>query len=68
MSPEPVGSTHLRFGDARVIEILVCSNPNVVWSPGYDHGHDQESRNGQDIKIDILDGYIRTPEVFLVIS
>ena len=24
MSPEPVGSTHLRFGDARVVEILVC--------------------------------------------
>ena len=27
MSPEPVGSTHLRFGDARVVEILVCGNP-----------------------------------------
>ena len=24
---EPVGSTHLRFGDARVVEILVCGNP-----------------------------------------
>ena len=23
MSPEPVGSTHLRFSDARVVEILV---------------------------------------------
>ena len=40
----------------------------VVWSPGYDHGHDEESRNGRDIKIDILDGYIRTLEVFRVIS
>ena len=39
-----------------------------VRSPGCDHGHDEESRNGQDIKIDILDGYIRTPEVFRVIS
>ena len=42
--------------------------PKVVWSPGCDHGHDEESRNGRDIKIDILDGYIRTPEVFRVIS
>ena len=42
--------------------------PKVVRSPGYDHGHDEESRNGRDIKIDILDGYIRTPEVFRVIS
>ena len=40
----------------------------VVQSPGYDHGHDEESRNGRDRKIDILDGYIRTPEVFRVIS
>ena len=40
----------------------------VVRSPGCDHGHDEESRNGRDIKIDILDGYIRTPEVFRVIS
>ena len=38
--------------------------PKLVQSPGCDHGHDKESRNGQDIKIDILDGYIRTPEVF----
>ena len=36
----------------------------VVQSPGDDHGHDEESRNGRDIKIDILDDYIRTPEVF----
>ena len=38
--------------------------PKLVWSPGCDHGHDEESRNGRDIKIDILDDYIRTPEVF----
>ena len=41
--------------------------PKLVRSPGYDHGHNKESRNGRDIKIDILDGYIRTPEVFRVI-
>ena len=42
--------------------------PKVVWSPGCDHGHEEESRNDRDIKIDILDGYIRTPEVFRMIS
>ena len=42
--------------------------PKLVWSPGCDHGHDEKSRNGLDIKIDILDGYIRTSEVFRVIS
>ena len=34
MVPEPVGSTHLRFDDARVVEICVCGNPKVVRSPG----------------------------------
>ena len=42
--------------------------PKVVQSPGYDHGHDEESRNGRDIKIDILDDYVRTPEVFREVS
>ena len=42
--------------------------PKVVRSPGFDHGHDEESRNGRDIKIDILEDYIWTPEVFRVIS
>ena len=42
--------------------------PKVVRSPGCDHGHDEESRNGRDIKIDILDDYIRTSEMFRVIS
>ena len=41
--------------------------PKLVRSSGCDHGHDEESRNGRDIKIDILDGYIRTPEMFRVI-
>ena len=38
--------------------------PKVVRSPGYDHGHDEESRNGRDIKIDILNDYVWTSEVF----
>ena len=42
--------------------------PKFVRSPICDHGHDDESQNGRDIKIDILDDYIRTQEVFRVIS
>ena len=42
--------------------------PKVVRSPGYDHGHDGESPNGRDVKIDILDDYVRTPEVFREVS
>ena len=41
--------------------------PKVVRSPGYDHVHDEESLNGRDVKIDILDDYIRTSERFRVI-
>ena len=41
--------------------------PKVVRSPGCDHGHDEESRNGRDVKIYILDDYIRTSERFRVI-
>ena len=40
--------------------------PKVVRSPGYDHGYDEESRNGRDIKIDILDDYVWTSEGFRV--
>ena len=38
--------------------------PKVVRSPGCDHGLDEESRNGRDIKIDILDDYVWTSERF----
>ena len=38
--------------------------PKVVRSPGCDHGLDEESRNGRDIKIDILDDYVWTSEGF----
>ena len=40
--------------------------PKVDQSPGYDHGHDEESRNGRDIKTDILDDYVWTLEWFRV--
>ena len=42
--------------------------PKVVRSLGCDHGHDEESRNGRDIKIDILDDYVRTSKVFREVS
>ena len=64
---EPVGSARLTFGDYRYYEFMCFHVPKVVWSPGYDHGHDEESRNGRYVKIDILDDYIRTLERFRVI-
>ena len=42
--------------------------PKVVRSPGCDHGHNKESRNSRDTKIDILDDYIRTQEWFRELS
>ena len=33
MSPEPVGFTHLRFGDARVVEILVAVTRKLFGVP-----------------------------------
>ena len=42
--------------------------PKVVRSPRCDYGHDEESQNDRDIKIDILDNVIRTPEVFWIVS
>ena len=40
----------------------------VVQSPECDHGHDEESRNGRDIKIYILEAYIWISETFQVKS
>ena len=64
---EPVGSARLTFGDNRYYEFMCFDVPKVVQSPGYDHRHDEESRNGRDVKIDILDDYIRSSERFRVI-
>ena len=61
---EPVGSARLTFGDDRYYEFMCFDVPKIVQSPGYDHGLDEESGNGRDIKIDILDDYIPTPKVF----
>ena len=46
---------------------MVFDVPKVVRSPGCDDGHDEGSRNVRDVKIDILDDYIRTSERFQVI-
>ena len=64
---EPVGSARLKFCDDRHYEFICFDVPKVVRSPGCDHGHD-ESRNGRDMKIDILDVYIRTREWFRGLS
>ena len=56
------------FDDDRYYEFMCFDVPKVVQSPGCDHGHDEESRNGRDINIDILDDSIRTPEVFRNVS
>ena len=42
--------------------------PKVVQSPGCDHGHDEESLNGRDMKIDILEAYIWISEMYRVKS
>ena len=42
--------------------------PKVFRRPGCDHGHDEEYRNGRDVKIYILDDYFRTPEWFRKVS
>ena len=47
-----------------IYEFICFDVPKVVRSPGCDDRRDEESRNGRDIKIDILDDYIRTLEVF----
>ena len=47
---EPIGSARLTFGDDRYYEFMCFDEPKVVRSPGCNHGHDEESRNGRDIK------------------
>ena len=64
---EPVGFACLTFGDDWYYEFMCFDVPKVVRSPGYYHGHDEESRNGRDVKIDILDDYIWSSERFRVI-
>ena len=64
---EPAWSARLTFGDDRYYEFMCFDVPEVVRSPGYDHRHDEESQNGRDINIDILEGYVWTPERLRVV-
>ena len=64
---KPVGSARLTFDDDRYYEFMCFDVPKVVQNPRFDHLHDEESRNGRDVKIDILDDYIRTSKRFRVI-
>ena len=57
---EPVGSARLTLDDDRYYEFMCFDVPKVVRSPGCDHGHEEESQNGRDIKIDILKTYVWT--------
>ena len=65
---EPVGSARLKLDDDRYYEFMCFDIPKIIRSPGCDHEHDEESLNGRDIKIDILDDYVRTPEWFRGVS
>ena len=51
-----------------IMSLCVFDVPKVVRSPGCDHEHEEESQNGRDIKIDILDDYVWTSEWFRVSS
>ena len=64
---EPVGSACLTFDDDWNYEFTCFDVPKIVRSSGCDHGHDEESQNGRDIKIDIFDHVIRPPEVFQMV-
>ena len=55
---ELVGSARLTFDDDLYYEFMSFDVPKVARNPGWDQGHDEESRNARDIKIDILDDYV----------
>ena len=63
-----VGSARLTFDDDQYYEFMCFDVPKVVRSPGCDHGQEEESRNGRDMKIDILEAYVCISEVFRVKS
>ena len=65
---EPVGSARLPFSDDGYYEFMCFDVPKIVRSPRCDHGHDEGSRNGRGMKIDILEAYVWISEVFRVKS
>ena len=60
---EPIGSARLMFNDDLYYELCVLV-AEVFSKSRMRSRHDVESRNGREVKIDILKGYIRTPEWF----
>ena len=65
---EPIGSTHLRFNDARVIKEVCMWLPNVVRSPGRYPVRHEEFRNGPGVKIYIWEVLFWSPERFRTLS
>ena len=63
---EPVGSAHLTFDDDLYYELCVLVTEDCLESQM--RSHDEESRNGREVKIDILDDGIRTSEWFRSVS
>ena len=63
---EPVGSPRLKFDDGYIMSLCVLCTEGSSESQ-MRRGHDEESQNGRDVKIDILDDYIRTSERFRVV-
>ena len=41
-----------------IMSLCIFDVPKLVRSPRCDHRHDEESRNGRDIKIHILEAYL----------
>ena len=64
---EPIGSARLTLRWQFYYEFISFDVPKVVRSPGCDHGHEEESRNGWDINIDISEGYVWIPKRFWVV-
>jgi hypothetical protein len=59
-----VGTLKVRWRNSIIWVMWLVTE--VVRSPGWDQGHDDQSRNVREVKIDILEGYIRTSEGFRV--
>ena len=64
---EPKGSARLKLRWQFYYEFICFDVPKVVRSPGCDHGHDEESWNGQEVNIHIFEGCIQASEWFWVI-
>ena len=59
---------HIHRVLTRYYEFLCFDVPKVVRSPRFDRGHAEESRNGRDVKINILEAYVWTSKWFRVSS